>query len=100
MGERHFQPALAEYLEHYHSERNHHGLDNRLVADTPTTDRTGAERRRPRLGGVLSQNSGRALRSAVSGILRLIVAVSRALAGSSSDLAVTDPRPIFVCLSF
>jgi len=32
-------------------------------------------------------------------ILRLIVAVS-ALAGSSSDLAVTDLRPIFVCLSF
>jgi hypothetical protein len=29
-------------------------LDNRLIADTPTIDRTGRVRRRPRLGGVLN----------------------------------------------
>lgn len=41
----------------------------------------------------------RALRSAVAGILRLIVDISRGLGGSSSDLAVTDLRPIFVSFS-
>jgi hypothetical protein len=47
---------------------------------------------------VLSQNSAEHFAPPVSGILRLIVEVSRALAGSSSDFAVTDLRPIFVCL--
>jgi transposase InsO family protein len=32
-GERHFRRAVAEYVEHYHGERNHQGLDNRLIAD-------------------------------------------------------------------
>jgi Integrase core domain len=41
MGEYHFRRAVAEYVEHYHRERNHQGLDNRLIADTPTNDRTG-----------------------------------------------------------
>jgi hypothetical protein len=35
MGEHHFRRAVAEYFEHYHRERNHQGLDNRLIADTP-----------------------------------------------------------------
>jgi putative transposase len=54
MGERHFRRAVAEYVEHYHRERNHQGLDNRLIADTPTSDRTGRVRRRPRLCGLLN----------------------------------------------
>jgi transposase InsO family protein len=54
MGEHHFRRAVAEYVEHYHRERNHQGLDNRLIADTPTIDRTGRVRRRPRLGGLLN----------------------------------------------
>jgi transposase InsO family protein len=33
IGERHFRRALAEYVEHYHLERNHQGLHNRLIAD-------------------------------------------------------------------
>jgi transposase InsO family protein len=31
IGERHFRRAVAEYVEHYHGERNHQGLDNRLI---------------------------------------------------------------------
>jgi hypothetical protein len=54
MGEHHFRRAVAEYVKHDHRERNHQGLDNRLIADTPTIDRTGRVRRRPRLGGLLN----------------------------------------------
>ena len=34
-----------------HQERNHQGLDNRLIAGTPVIDMTS---RRPRLGGLLN----------------------------------------------
>ena len=54
MGERHLRRAVAEYVEHYLRERNHQGLGNRFIADTPTGDRTGRVRRRPRLGGLLN----------------------------------------------
>jgi transposase InsO family protein len=54
MGEHHFRHAVAEYVEHYHRERNHQGLDNRLIVDTPRFDRTVRVRRRPRLGGLLN----------------------------------------------
>jgi putative transposase len=54
LGERHFRRAVAEYLGHYHRERNHQGLDNRLIAGTPVTDRMGRVRRGQRLGGLLN----------------------------------------------
>jgi transposase InsO family protein len=54
LGERHFRRAVAEYVEHYHHERNHQGLDNRLIADTRAIDAAGRVRRRSRLGGLLS----------------------------------------------
>jgi putative transposase len=54
IGERHFRQAIAEFVEHYHCERNHQGLDNRLIAGTPVTDRTGRVRCRRRLGGLLN----------------------------------------------
>ena len=41
LGERHFRHAITEFVEHYHRERNHQGLDNRLIAGTPVTDRNG-----------------------------------------------------------
>jgi len=53
IGDRHFRRAVAEFVEHYHHERNHQGLNNRLIAGT-TTDAAGPVRRRPRLGGLLS----------------------------------------------
>jgi len=54
LGERHFRHALTEFVEHYHGERNHQGLDNRLIAGTSVTDRTGRVRCRRRLGGLLN----------------------------------------------
>ena len=54
IGERHFRQVITEFIEHYHRERNHQGLDNRLIAGTPMTDRTGRVRCRRRLGGLLN----------------------------------------------
>jgi len=53
-GERHFRRAVAEYVEHYHGERNHQGLGNRLIAGPLVIDRTGRVRRHSRLGGLLN----------------------------------------------
>jgi transposase InsO family protein len=54
LGERHFRTAIAEYVEHYHGERNHQGLENRLILGQPATAMTTRVRRRPRLGGLLN----------------------------------------------
>jgi transposase InsO family protein len=54
IGERHFRSAITEFVEHYHRERNHQGLDNRLIAGRPVTDRTGRVRCHRRLGGLLN----------------------------------------------
>jgi transposase InsO family protein len=54
IGERHFRRAVAEYVEHYHGERNHQGLDNRLISGPPGIQMTRRVRRRPRLGGLLN----------------------------------------------
>ena len=35
IGERHFRHALAQYVEHYHCERNYQGLANCLILGTP-----------------------------------------------------------------
>jgi putative transposase len=53
-GERHLRRTIADYIEHYHRERNHQGLANALIDDRthrPTGKRV---RRRPRLGGLLN----------------------------------------------
>jgi putative transposase len=54
IGERHFRRAVAEFVKHYHGERNHQGLDNRLIAGAPVRDKAGRVRRRTRLGGLLN----------------------------------------------
>ena len=41
VGERHFRRAVAEFVAHYHRERNHQGLDNELIAGTPAPRRGG-----------------------------------------------------------
>jgi transposase InsO family protein len=54
LGERHFRRAITEFVEHYHLERNHQGLDNRLITGTPAAVGAGPVRRRARLGGLLN----------------------------------------------
>ena len=53
-GERHLRRTIAEYVEHYHRERNHQGLDNELIDGAPEIDGVTRIRRRPRLGGLLN----------------------------------------------
>ena len=54
LGERHFRTAIAEYVAHYHAERNHQGIGNRLISGSLAVDMTSRVRRRPRLGGLLN----------------------------------------------
>ena len=55
-GERHFDYLVREYVEHYHQERPHQGLENQLIAGQPPPappDTDGEVRCRTRLGGLL-----------------------------------------------
>jgi|SRR4029450_6588619 putative transposase len=54
LGERHFRRALKEFVDHYHRERNHQGLENRLIDWDAPRRCVGRIRRRPRLGGLLN----------------------------------------------
>ena len=53
LGERHLRRVVSEYVEHYHRERNHQGLANRLIATDGRCMAEGAVRCRERLGGML-----------------------------------------------
>jgi putative transposase len=57
--ERHLRLAISEFVEHYHLERNHQGLDNQLITAVaaPANDNVDPAApiaRRERLGGILS----------------------------------------------
>jgi putative transposase len=55
VGQGSLRRAIAEYMAHYHEERNHQGLENRLIR--PQHRRAvnaGLIQRRPRLGGMLN----------------------------------------------
>jgi putative transposase len=59
LGERHLRFAISEFVEHYHLERNHQGLDNRLITTVAVAANENANpaapvARRERLGGLLS----------------------------------------------
>jgi transposase InsO family protein len=54
LGERHLRRAITESVEHYHLERNHQGLDNRLIMGRSAADAARPVRRRSRLGGLLN----------------------------------------------
>ena len=54
LGERHFRRAVAEFVDHYHRERNHQGIENELIAGAPATGAAGRVHRRARLGGLLN----------------------------------------------
>jgi putative transposase len=54
-GERSLRRSLAEYVEHYHAERNHQGKDNVLLFPRDTRIQCDQQtvRCRERLGGLL-----------------------------------------------
>jgi putative transposase len=54
-GEGSLRKVIHEFVEHYHHERNHQGLGNRLIEmEKRCADLTGAVQRRQRLGGMLN----------------------------------------------
>ena len=54
-GEDSVRRAASEFTAHYHRERNHQGLDNKLICPDPTLlDGAGQVQRRERLGGLLN----------------------------------------------
>ena len=53
-GERHLRRTIAEFVEHYHGERNHQGLDNELIDGARAVECVGRICRRQRLGGLLN----------------------------------------------
>jgi len=54
-GEDALRTAIREYLAHYHAERNHQGLGNRLIVPhAEQWKREGVVHRKQRLGGALS----------------------------------------------
>ena len=54
LGEHHLRKAVNDYAEHYHLERNHQGLDNKLI-ERPTgrPDMDAPVECRERIGGIL-----------------------------------------------
>ncbi len=54
IGERHLRRALAEFVAHYHAERNHQGLRNALMEALRCPEASGPVRRRQRLGSMLN----------------------------------------------
>ena len=54
-GESSVRRVISEFTAHYHSERNHQGLDNKLICPEPELVREGGKvERRERLGGLLN----------------------------------------------
>jgi transposase InsO family protein len=54
IGERHLRRVVSEYVEHYHCERNHQGIGNRLIDRDPCAlGRSGPVECHERLGGML-----------------------------------------------
>ena len=54
-GEKSLRHATNSFIRHYHEERNHQGLDNKLIDDQRCmTSMSGDIERRERLGGMLN----------------------------------------------
>jgi len=54
VGQRSLRRAVSEYMTHYHRERNHQGLNNRLIVPTTTYATDGTVSCHARLGGTLN----------------------------------------------
>jgi hypothetical protein len=55
-GARHLRRTLAEFVQHYHGERNHRGLGNELIDRVSALRGAHRVRRRERLGGLLNDD--------------------------------------------
>ena len=53
-GEDSLRNAVCEFVTHYHKERNHQGLGNRLIVPMTAGETTGTVERHERLGGLLN----------------------------------------------
>jgi putative transposase len=53
LGENHLRTAVRDYVAHYHTERNHQGLDGRLIASPASDSGAGPIVCRERIGGLL-----------------------------------------------
>ena len=53
LGEAHLRRTLSEFVAHYHRERNHQGLHDRLIAPETLGSPDAPVRCRTRLGGLL-----------------------------------------------
>lgn len=54
LGERHLRRTIADFVAHYHGERNHQGISNELIQPLGRTRGHGPVRCRPRMGGLLN----------------------------------------------
>jgi transposase InsO family protein len=54
LGEEHLRRTIAEFVVHYHRERNHQGLSNELIQPLARSEGQGPVRRRQRIGGMLN----------------------------------------------
>jgi putative transposase len=54
LAEGHLRRTIAEYLVHYHRERNHQRVANELLIGPAAFGSSGAVRRRQRMGGILN----------------------------------------------
>jgi hypothetical protein len=54
IGQASLRRAVSEYMGHYHTERNHQGLNNRLIVPATTQATRGTVHRHARLGGTLN----------------------------------------------
>ena len=54
VGQESLRRAVTEFMEHYHLERNHQGLQNRLIVPRAMEAKDGAILRHARLGGTLN----------------------------------------------
>jgi transposase InsO family protein len=53
LGENHLRTAVREYVTHYHTERNHQGLEGRLIEPPANASGAGSIMSRERIGGLL-----------------------------------------------
>jgi transposase InsO family protein len=55
VGQASLRRAVTEYMNHYHAERNHQGIENRLIhGPTVVMSKSGGVHRHARLGGILN----------------------------------------------